>query len=257
MERILDRTFLCAALGSLIFAAGAGRLCGQQQPAKSPNAPSGNVKWTSPAKWTHGIKKTSGNLSLTDSGIQFQTTAGQAFAWSFQEIQTFELSPRRLRVTGYENRRWHLHGERSFSFELESPVPPNIAAELTGRVGKPSENGVPDPNVPAFATLAARRRTRGGGTNGTLRFRKSGIDYVTDSNLGARSWRWADVETIARPDAFHFRVGGYRETFEFELKEPMSQNLFDRLWDEVYARGLNGLSLNGGVQHEDLESQGF
>ena len=98
----------------------------------------------------------------------------------------------------------------------------------------------------AFATLGARHRTRGGGTNGILRFRESGIDYVTDSGRGARSWRWADIQTIARRDSFHFSVGAYRETFDFQLKEPMSRALFERLWNEIYARGLTGLSLNGG-----------
>ncbi len=187
-------------------------------------------------------------LSLTDTSFEFRGANGRALVWRFEEIQTFDLSPNRLRLTGYENRGWHIQGERSFTFELESPMPANVAAEVTARVGKPVENGVPDPSVSAFAILGARHRTRGGGTNGTLRFRDSGVDYVTTSGKGGRAWRWADIETIARPDAFHFRVAGYRETFEFELKEPMSRELFDRLWSHVYARDLSGLTLKGGMQ---------
>jgi hypothetical protein len=206
------------------------------------------LNWQTSARWVHGLKRTPGILLFTESDIEFRLRQAPSLRWPFEEVQTFDLSPRRLRLTGYENRKWHRHGERSFEFDLESPVPPLAAAELARRVGKPAENGDPDPRAPAFATLPARHRTLGGGTNGVLRFRETGIDYVTRSGEGARSWRWADIQTLANPDPYHFRVGAYRETFEFELKERMQPELFDRLWNDVYARGLSGLEAKGGVQ---------
>jgi len=205
------------------------------------------VMWRSSAAWHHGLTKTRGTLSLADSGVEFLSAGGFRLRWPFAEIQTFDLYSRRLTLTGYGNRQWRLHGERSFSFELESPVPPSIAAELARRVAKPAVNGVPDPAAPCFATLGARHRTRGGGTNGVLRFRASGIDYVTGSGRGARSWCWTDIQTLALPDAFHFRVGAYREIFGFELKEPMTPQLFDRLWEDVYTRDLSGVNQKGGT----------
>ena len=206
------------------------------------------LSWQSSARWRHGLKKTSGTLMFNSRGVEFQAPKGRRLRWSFEEIQTFKLSPRRFTLTGYENRKWHFHGERSFDFDLKSAVPPEVAALLAGRVGKPVKNADPSPNAPAFATLLARHRTRGGGTNGILRFRNTGIDYVTSSGRGARSWRWQDIQTLANPDPYHFRVGGYRETFEFELKQPMTKQLFDRLWNDVYARDLSGLNPNGGAR---------
>jgi hypothetical protein len=220
--------------------------------SKSQSSPSGQafgpLKWESKAQLRQILKSTPGDLVLGDHGIEFRPVKGSSPHWTFVEIQTFTLTPRRLVITGYENRKWHLHGERSFSFDLETAMPPAVAADLARRVGKPVENADPDLNAPAFATLAARHRTRGGGTNGTLRFRATGIDYVTSSGHGARSWRWSDIQTLANPDAWHFRVGAYRETFNFELKQPMSKGLFDRLWDYVYARDLSGLNTNGGTR---------
>ncbi len=207
----------------------------------------GHPTHTVAARWLHGLRKTSGTLTLGDSGVEFRPTHGSPLRWSYVEIQTFTLSPRRLILTGYENRKWHFHGERSFRFDLESPIPPSVAAEFARRVGKPVENGAPAPDASAFATLPARHRTLGGGTNGVLRFRDEGIDYVTPNGRGGRSWRWADIETLANPDPFHFRVGAYRETFTFELKQPMSKSLFDRLWNDLYARDLTGVSPNGGA----------
>lgn len=109
-------------------------------------------------------------------------------------------------------------------------------------VSKPVINGDPASEVQSFASIAARHRTLTDGTNGTLRFHDNGIDYVMAGGQGGRSWRWADIQTLANPDLYHFRVGGYRETFEFELKQPMSRELFDRLWDHVHARDLSGVT---------------
>jgi hypothetical protein len=216
-------------------------------PYQKPEAAE-TLNWQSSARWRHGLKKTSGTLVFDDRGVEFQAAKGQRFHWSFEEIQTFKLSPHRLDLTGYQNRKWHFHGERSFRFDLTFAVPPGVAAQLSHRVGKPVKDADPSANAPAFATLPARHRTRGGGTNGILRFRHTGIDYVTADGRGARSWRWQDIQTLANPDPYHFRVGGYRETFTFELKQPMTKQLFDRLWNDVYTRDLSGLNPNEGAR---------
>lgn len=212
--------------------------------AKAPGTTDA-ANWQSPAVLRHGLAKTRGKLEVDSRGIEFQPEKGAPLRWPYLEISAFSLTPHRLILSGYENRRWHMPGDRSFRFDLETSVPPAVASELAQNVGKPVENGNPDPGAAAFATLAARHRTRGGGTNGVLRFRRGGIDYVTADGRGARSWNWSDIQTIASPDPYHFRVGGYREVFEFELKQPMSRQLFDQLWDEVYGRGL---SLRGGTR---------
>lgn len=213
-------------------------------PSRTPQA-----VWQAQARWRRGLlRSTSGTLALTATGVEFRPIKGPPLKWQFEEIQTCHIAPHRLTLTGYQNRRWHLHGERSFRFDLKTLLPPSVAAELAVRIGKPLENGVPSPTARAFASLGARHRTRGGGTNGMLRFRESGVDYITQSGRGARSWRWADIETIARPDPYHFRVGGYREIFDFELKDPMSRALFERLWNKVYALDLRGLNLKGESQ---------
>lgn len=237
------------ALGVLVVTVAPNLLHGAVTPGtyQAPETAE-TLNWQTSARWRHGLKKTSGTLTFNDRGVEFQTSGSQRLHWSFEEIQTFKLSPRRFQLIGYENRKWHLHGERSFLFALKSPVPPGVAARLARRVGKPVENADPSASVAAFATLPARHRTRGGGTNGVLRFRDTGIDYVTVGGRGARSWRWQDIQTIANPDPYHFRVGGYRETFSFELKQPMTKELFDRLWNDVYAGDLTGLGPKKGAR---------
>lgn len=219
-------------------------------PKPVPNTDRGTamLRWQTPARWRHGLfRKTSGVLAINESGLAFRPTRGSPLLWSFEQIQTFDLSPHSLVVIGYQNRHWPFHGEREFRFDLESAIPPDVAAALARGIGKPSKNGVPNPDAAAMAAIPARHRTLLGGTNGTLRFQEAGMDYVTLSGRGARSWRWADIETVALADRYHFSVYAYRETFVFELKQAMSQKLFDWLWNQVYGHGLAGLSTENGA----------
>jgi len=202
--------------------------------------------WQSPARFHNGLRTVRGTLIFSESGIEFRSEKRFSHRWPFVEIQSFDLTPQRFVLIGYENRGSHLPGDRRFRFDVSQTMPPSVVADLTRRVAKPVRNGEPDPAERGFATIPARHTTRTGGSNGVLRFRDDGIDYLTTSKQDGRSWRWADIQTLDNPDSYHFRVAAYRETFEFELKEPMARDLFDRLWDYVYTRDLDIKPANGG-----------
>jgi len=126
-------------------------------------------------------------------------------------------------------------------------MPPEIAAQFTARVGKPVRNGVPLPGVAAMAEIPAHHRIVVRGSNGTLRLKDSGIDYVTENGRDSRSWRWAYSDDC---ESQSVRAAGmaYREIVEFDLKQPMALDLFELMWDHLYATGLN-LSAAEGVEH--------
>jgi hypothetical protein len=210
--------------------------------SNSQSSPSGQTlqRWESKARLRQRFKSAPGDFAFSEQGVEFRPTKGPPLRWSLVEIRTVDLqTPRRLTLTTYANRTWHRGGDRQFRFELAAPMPSSVASGLVTRVGKPAVNGDPDVQTSSFATIPARHRTRTGGSNGVLRFRDDGIVYVTSDGRDSRIWRWLDIQTLANPDAYHFRVGTYLETFEFELKQPLSPALFDRLWDHVYARALN------------------
>jgi hypothetical protein len=234
-------SLLFGGIRGVAFAAGAA-------PQAPPASVATGAQWQSPARLHHLVNKTAGTLVVNSQGIEFIPKKGSPLRWSYVEVQSFHLSARRLDLKTYQNRSWHLSGDRQFHFIITNAVPPAVAQEFARRVQRPVENGRPDPAASGYASLSARRRTFGGGTNGVLHFRNTGIDYVTTGGRGSRSWRWSDIQTIANPAPYHFRVQGYLETFEFELKQPMSRKLFDRLWDAVYGRDLNGLVYSEGRQ---------
>jgi hypothetical protein len=198
------------------------------------------IQWQSQAQFHRFLKETlHGTLLFDNDGISFKSRKFSG-RWPYSEIRTFDLSgARELVVTGYENRHWHEPGERRFWFTLSQPLPPEIAAAFTARVGRPVINGDPNPDAKVIAEIPAHHRERFGGSNGTLRFREDGIDYIAADGRDGRSWRWSDIQTLANPNPWEFRVMAYREIVEFDLKRPLSHDLFDRLWDSLYAQDLN------------------
>jgi hypothetical protein len=123
-------------------------------------------------------------------------------------------------------------------------------------IARPVQNADPDASAPALATIPVRHRTLAGGTNGVLRFRSGGIDYVTNSKDDSRSWRWADLQTLSDPDPYHLFLFGYRDTYTFDLKAPLSRALFNRATDEIYKHSAEGMPVYAsGTANEPGEQQ--
>jgi hypothetical protein len=210
--------------------------------------PSHAQEWQTQAKWHRSLKKAvPGTLLLDDDGVEFRSAKFNQ-RWAYVDLHSFDLSARELTLDSYQNRPWHEPGERPFHFTLTDGMPPEIAAQFTERIGKPVRNGAPLPSAAAVAQIPAHHRLWAGGSSGILRLKDDGIDYVTESGRDSRSWRWADIETLANPNPYEFRVTGYREIVEFDLKQPMSRDLFEVMWDHLYTTGLN-LSPGGGPLH--------
>jgi hypothetical protein len=210
----------------------------RNEPAFAQSPPA--IQWQSPAQLRQLLKKAiNGTLLFDNDGIEFRSPEFSR-RWPYAEIKSFDLTgSRELVVTDYENRHWHEPGERRFRFTLSQPMPSDIAAGFTARVGRPVINGDPNPGAAVIAEIPAHRRERFGGSNGTLRLRADGIDYVGAHGRDSRSWRWSDIQTLGNPDPWELRVTAYREIVEFDLKRPLTHDLFDRLWDNLYAQDLN------------------
>jgi hypothetical protein len=225
--------------GGIVFMTTSG--AAQCKAADSP-------RWQTPAHWHRALRKAvPGTLLLDDDGVEFRSAKFHE-RWAYVDIHSFDLSGRELTLNTYQNRPWHEPGDRRFRFTWSDSMPPQVAAQLTERVGKPVRNEVPLATVAALSEIPAHHRMWSGGSNGTLRLKDSGIDYVTEDGRDSRTWRWADIQTIANPNPYEFRVAGYREIVEFDLKQPMPRELFERMWDRLYTSGLN-LSPSGGESH--------
>lgn len=242
----VNRT-ITALLFALILASVGGAQTMPQAPAQqTANAPPQNAPqsfaWESPARLRHGIiGGTPGTLRADSRGIEFVPSKGASTRWTFTEIRDLELQKRRVVLTGYDNRKWRLPGTQRFDLELKNEITPAIAASLTAEIARPVRNMLPDPDAPANAGIAVRRSGHFGGSNGFLRIRRQGIDYVTTQPGQSRSWRWVDLQTLSNPDPYHLFVFGYRDTYAFDLKETISRELFNRLSDEIWTHNESEL----------------
>ena len=204
-------------------------------------------KWQTSARWHRTFGKAiPGTLLIDDGDVEFQSPKFRE-RWAYSNIRSFDLSAKELTLESYQRRPWHEPGEWSFHFTWSEPMPPEVAARLTERVGKPVRNGVPLPATAAIDAIPAHHRTWSGGSNGILRLGDNGIDYVTENGRDSRAWRWTDIQTIANPNPYELRITGYREIAEFDLKQPLARAVFEHMWDRLYANGLN---LSGGGRTE-------
>ncbi len=212
--------------------------------ASLQNSPQ-ETAWRSPARLRHGIlSATSGTFIADPTGLKFVPTTGTSRRWTYTNIKSLDMRRHRIILTGYENRKWHMPKLREFKFALEQEMTPGVAASLAAKVNKPMQNRVPDPNAPATTVIAVRRSDHFGGSNGLLRIRSEGIDYVTAQPHQSRSWRWADLQSLSHPDPYHLLVFGYRDSYGFELKEPLSRDVFNHLSDEIWEH--NESDITGG-----------
>ena len=226
------------AFSSVLFAAGVwvwlhSSATGLAQTRSEADSQQSFVTWESAARLHHFAGKDKGDLSISANGIEFRQQKAEPVKIPYAEVQTFQLGPHSLTIKTYRNRKLGL-GVAQYRFDLVQTVPPPVAAELASQVRKPSQNSVPDPESQAV-TVAAHHRTVRGGTNGVLRFREGGIDYVSSDSGDSRSWRWADLQTLSAPDPYHLLLFGYRDTYNFDLKEMLPQSLYYRSVDSIDA----------------------
>jgi hypothetical protein len=219
--------------------------------AASPSAKWDSLHWSSGAELSRFPRALRGSLAISREGIDFRPAKGQLVHWTPQDTRTLELpTSRKLSLISYENRRGPIRGDRPFNFKLKNAVPAEVASELVRLVGKPAINGIPAPHAPSLETIGARHRTVMGGGSGVLRFRDDGIDYLASNGDDSRSWRWADIETLAHPEPYRLRIGGYLETFDLELKQRLPDDLLNGLWDQLYAQRLNTGAQRGNTYAE-------
>lgn len=202
------------------------------------NGPEGHARlqWRSRASERRAPvwMKAHGILTIDGRGVEFRASDGRTQQWGFEEIHTAYLGPHRVVIETYQNRSLHRPGEQHFRFALSRALPPAVAAELAAKIGRPVQDDDPDASAPAMATIPVRHRGLMHGTNGVLRVRKSGIDYVTSAKGDSRSWPWADIQALSEPDPYHLYLFGYRDTYTFDLKAPLGRALFRFATDEIY-----------------------
>lgn len=190
--------------------------------------------WESPARLRAALGGMPGTLRIGSQGIDFLPNKGANTHWSFNQIESLDLEKNRVVLLSFDNRKWPLPGTRRFDLRVKNEITATVAWSLTEKIARPVRNGIPDHDAPADTVIAVRRSKHYGGSNGLLRIRQQGIDYVTAQPGQSRSWRWLDIQTLSDPDPYHLFVFGYRDTYAFDLKDALPREAFNHASDEIW-----------------------
>jgi hypothetical protein len=204
--------------------------------AASPPQPPGSLTLAVKGGGSHGT------LAFTTDGIAFQAAdAKKSRQWPYRELkQVRVVSPREIALDTFDDGAWWRCGaDKTVEFKVtEGAIDGRLVAHLLEHVKRPVSSAVMPAGLAEPSARVAAKHLRGTrGTQGTLVIYPSGLAYETASEGGSRYWRLDDVESILRTSPRSLLIDVYESgrvrPFAFELKEPLPDEAFDTLWEQV------------------------
>ncbi len=206
----------------------------------------------------HLRKGCAGVLRIDERGVSFQAAAVKkrphAWQWTYADIQQLMIAPGEVRVLTYLDNRWKLGGDREYRFRaLEGSPFGGAYALLKGRLDQRLVAQVADPATAVLWQMSVKLLSRFGGSHGVLIASADRLVYRTDRQGASRTWRFQDLENVSTSGPFQLTVTtferarlqyGSRKGFNFQLKEPLSEDRYDDLWRWLqHSKGLRVLEL--------------
>ncbi len=194
----------------------------------------------------HFWRKGSGTLTIDQEGIAYTSEKddGHNTDWSYSDIQEVKIeSPQRISIRTYDDVWWKLNRERTLHFELvEGEIDPAVANFLRDRLPSALVSAVFTPaDDAAYRVPVKHTHALGQGCEGQLLFSERGIYYSASRSDHSRFWPMEDLESRGRMSGSHIRIAarahshsGSVRNFQFQLKQPMDGETYQRLWRKIY-----------------------
>jgi len=194
----------------------------------------------------HFFRKGSGTLTIDQEGISYTSEKddGHNTIWSYSDIQEVKIqSSQKIHIRTYEDVWWKLNRERTLHFELvEGEMRDEVVSFLRERLPSVLVSAVfSPPDDAAYRVPVKHKHAFGRGCEGQLLFSEEGIYYRTVSSDHSRFWPMEDIESLGRMSGTNIRVTAWEHShsgsirnFQFQLKEPMDGDTYERLWRKVY-----------------------
>lgn len=194
----------------------------------------------------HFFRKGSGTLTIDQEGISYNSEKddGHNTFWSYSDIQEVKIdSPQQINIRTYEDVWWKLNRERTLHFELvEGEMGVEVVNFLRERLPSALVSAVfTAPDEAAYRIPVKHKHAFGRGCEGQLLFSEEGIYYSASSSDHSRFWPIEDIESLGRMSGSNIRVTAWEHShsgsirnFQFQLKEPMDGETYERLWRKIY-----------------------
>jgi hypothetical protein len=193
--------------------------------------------------WSDG----SGKIEITDDGIKYVAEKEKDNrAWTYQDIQYFDrISSKEFTILSYEDERRLLGRDKSFHFVIiEGELTDELFRAISNRLNRPVTNRVMPDLAMIHYELPVKHQHTFGGCEGTLKFTKDAIYYVTNHKKDSREWQLArDVQSIWSADRYRLEIHVFdnnrREfsrtrVYKFDLKEALNPEIYRTLKLKLY-----------------------
>jgi hypothetical protein len=187
-----------------------------------------------------------GELIISTKGVEFRARKDKdSRMWTYVDIKLFEiLSPTRVRIWTYQNRKLLLGQEESLAFKIvEGQVDQKVSDFLRERIARPLVTSFTKEEIESepLAQIPVKHLHRFSGCQGVLKVYADRLMFEAEDGHDSRSWRWMDIRAVGRPDIDRFEVltfepqmGGPKRSYNFILKEPLPEKTYDLIWSRVY-----------------------
>jgi len=185
-----------------------------------------------------------GELIISTRGIEYRAKKEKdSRMWTYTDIKLLEiLSPTRMRVWTYQNRKLLLGQEESLTFKIiDGQIDQTVSDFLRQHIARPLVTSFTSEDGEPLAQIAVKHLGILSGSQGTLKVYSDRLVYEAQDGHDSRSWRWADIRAVGRPDIDRFEVltfepqsGGPKRSYNFILKEPLADKTYDFIWSRVY-----------------------
>jgi hypothetical protein len=206
------------------------------------------------ALWDHA-----GLVTFDERGVQYQqvfTGEQQAkFAkwkkppklesarWEYQDIQQLWISPEKLVIVTYEDRKWFLGVDKEFEFFLPKGKSFEPAyGVLKDKLDRRFVAALADSQTSMLWELPVKLLGAIRGSDGVLQVGSDGIVFKTDRTRQSRTWRYQDIENVSTSDRYQLTLTTYERAkthygsmkgFNFQLKQPLDEKRFQTLWKRL------------------------
>ncbi len=185
-----------------------------------------------------------GELIISTDHVEFRAKKEKdTRSWTYGEIKLFEiLSPTRVRVWTYQNRKLRLGQEENLSFKIiNGQIDQQVSDFLRQSIPRPFVTSFTNEDSEILAQIPVKHLHRFSGCQGVPKLYADRLVYEAKDGHDSRSWRWTDIRAVSRPDVDRFEVltfepqnGGPKRSFNFILKEPLVDKAYDFIWSRVF-----------------------
>jgi len=180
----------------------------------------------------HLRKGCAGTMTVDETGVSFTGAKKHAWSWKYEDIQQLRLSSESIYILTYKDSKLRLGKDREYNFigkipaeELYPLLKDRMDQRFVAAVGQVSD-------LPSWS-LPAKHLRPIVGSEGTLSFTADAIVYSTAVRAESRTWRYSDIDTIASSGPFQLTITTLEKTFNFQLKQPITEARYNNLWLQI------------------------